>query len=70
MIHTKKLGLIIVGPIIVMRIPGIRFIIMRIPKMRKGGDYHIAVHPLLRELTILNTNTITFPSLGRVYTAL
>jgi hypothetical protein len=70
MIRTEKLGLIIVGPIIVMRIPGMRIIVMRIPRMRKGGDYHIAVHPLLRELTILNTNTITFPSLGRVYTAL
>jgi hypothetical protein len=44
----------IVVPIFVERLPG----------MRKGGGHHVAVPPLLRELTILNTNTTTPPSLG------
>ena len=43
---------------------------MKIPGMRKDGGHHIAVPPLLQELTILNTNTMTLPSLGWVYSAL
>ena len=44
--------------------------VMTIPGMRKGGGHHIVVSPLLRELTILNTNTMMLPSLGLVYSAL
>ena len=43
---------------------------MRIPEMRKDWCYHIVVTQWLRELTILNANTRTPPSLLRLYPAL